>query len=562
MIAERSGRDRASGGGGDGAGAQHAGHPDLEPIQYTFEPARVELAHWAHQMQVARAEMAHQPINDPDDPLLGTFDLLSHADVDAASPGARGAAIEPIRIARPVDHARDVVWDRTVEADTSIGKFEILSTDFAPPPREIVRGEPVSLETWRSWFHEGPRLPDETEEQACTRIGRLRVHPSVVREAIFRGGLENAVRPHAWRFLFGIFPWSSSVAERNQIRADRQARYMALKRAWKSQLQNLHDSASLGEHIVKDDLADNIMRIEKDVVRTDRGHPFFASSTVRQITQTDLQRPQSPTQAPLAGSSAARGAPAARTSLPNSGGASLPASPRSSTASTAPFGSQFRLTGHLEQLRDILVTYSTSPENDGLGFVQGMADLAAPILVVMKGNEADTYWCFVWMMERLKDNFRKDGSGMRRNLETMETMMRVLDPGLHVHLKVIDALNLFCCFRWFLVLFKREFEFDDVLRIWELWASDRYTTDLQHFIAMAILDEHRDAIVRHLLTFDEVLKYINDLSMNMRLDRILVRAEQLYLRFEGIARSRGCISDRDVEPFEKTLVERLDSLEL
>nr|KAJ3420530.1 GTPase activating protein [Polyrhizophydium stewartii] len=448
MIAERSGRDRASGGGGDGAGAQHAGHPDLEPIQYTFEPARVELAHWAHQMQVARAEMAHQPINDPDDPLLGTFDLLSHADVDAASPGARGAAIEPIRIARPVDHARDVVWDRTVEADTSIGKFEILSTDFAPPPREIVRGEPVSLETWRSWFHEGPRLPDETEEQACTRIGRLRVHPSVVREAIFRG-----------------------------------ARYMALKRAWKSQLQNLHDSASLGEHIVKDDLADNIMRIGD--------YMTF--------------------------------------SLPYS---------------------QFRLTGHLEQLRDILVTYSTSPENDGLGFVQGMADLAAPILVVMKGNEADTYWCFVWMMERLKDNFRKDGSGMRRNLETMETMMRVLDPGLHVHLKVIDALNLFCCFRWFLVLFKREFEFDDVLRIWELWASDRYTTDLQHFIAMAILDEHRDAIVRHLLTFDEVLKYINDLSMNMRLDRILVRAEQLYLRFEGIARSRGCISDRDVEPFE------------
>ena len=39
--------------------------------------------------------------------------------------------------------------------------------------------------------------------------------------------------------------------------------------------------------------------------------------------------------------------------------------------------------------------------------------------------------------------------------------------------------------------------------------------------------------VEHLREFDEVLKYINDLSMTIDLDSTLIRAEVLYYRFQG-----------------------------
>jgi hypothetical protein len=40
-------------------------------------------------------------------------------------------------------------------------------------------------------------------------------------------------------------------------------------------------------------------------------------------------------------------------------------------------------------------------------------------------------------------------------------------------------------------------------------------------------------MVEHLREFDEVLKYINDLSMTIDLDSTLVRAEVLFYRFQG-----------------------------
>ena len=49
---------------------------------------------------------------------------------------------------------------------------------------------------------------------------------------------------------------------------------------------------------------------------------------------------------------------------------------------------------------------------------------------------------------------------------------------------------------------------------------------------MAILEKHRDVIIDHLRGFDEVLKYINELSGTMELKGLLVRAEALFKRFE------------------------------
>jgi TBC1 domain family member 15 len=83
-----------------------------------------------------------------------------------------------------------------------------------------------------------------------------------------------------------------------------------------------------------------------------------------------------------------------------------------------------------------------------------------------------------------------------------------------------------------LVWYKREFEWSDILRLWEgLW-TDYLSSQFHLFIAVSILEKHRDVIMSHLKHFDEVLKYVNELSGTIDLGSTLVRAEGLFRRFE------------------------------
>jgi len=168
------------------------------------------------------------------------------------------------------------------------------------------------------------------------------------------------------------------------------------------------------------------------------------------------------------------------------------------------------------------------------GYVQGMSDLCAPLYVVFKGDEVMTFWCFVKLMERMKKNFLRDQSGMKKQLATLQQLIAVMDPELYKHLEKTDSLNLFFCFRWVLIAFKREFSFDDVLGLWEVLWTDHYSDQFLLFVVLAVLESHRDVILRYLVEFDEVLKYCNQLSMTIELDSTLAQAEVLYLSFRSI----------------------------
>lgn len=184
---------------------------------------------------------------------------------------------------------------------------------------------------------------------------------------------------------------------------------------------------------------------------------------------------------------------------------------------------------HLEQMKDMLLTYNEY--NRDLGYVQGMSDLLAPIYAVEQ-DDAVAFWGFVGFMERMERNFLRDQSGMRLQLLTLDHLCQLLDPKLYEHLQRLDSTNFFFFFRMLLVWFKREFDFTDILRLWEgLW-TDYLSSNFHLFIAMAILEKHRNVILDHLKGFDEVLKYINELSGTIDLYSTLVRAESLFRRFQ------------------------------
>lgn len=96
---------------------------------------------------------------------------------------------------------------------------------------------------------------------------------------------------------------------------------------------------------------------------------------------------------------------------------------------------------------------------------------------------------------------------MRTQLLTLDHLVQLMDPALYLHLQSADSTNFFFFFRMLLVWYKREFEWADVLRLWESLWTDFMSSNFHLFIALAILEKHRDVIMEHLKHFDEVLKY-------------------------------------------------------
>ncbi|KAH9844905.1 Domain in Tre-2, BUB2p, and Cdc16p putative Rab-GAPs [Teratosphaeria destructans] len=339
---------------------------------------------------------------------------------------------------------------------------------------EILDAEQLSLSDRRR-----PVTLAEWNGYFNSQTGRLEKTPDEVKDRIFHGGLnpDDGVRKEAWLFLLGVYDWDSTKEERHAKMNSLRDEYIRLKGAWWERM--IDEQGTLEE---REWWKEQKTRIEKDVHRTDRHIPLFAGE--------DIPHPD-------------------------------PDSPFAEAGTNV----------HLEQMKDMLLTYNE--HNRDLGYVQGMSDLLAPIYAVQQ-DDAVAFWGFAEFMNRMERNFLRDQSGMRLQLMTLDHLCQLVDPKLYEHLQRLDSTNFFFFFRMLLVWFKREFEFADIMRLWEgLW-TDFLSANFHLFVAMAILEKHRNVIMEHLKGFDEVLKYVNELSGTIDLASTLVRAEALFRRFQRI----------------------------
>ncbi|KAG8129793.1 hypothetical protein E2320_016413 [Naja naja] len=124
---------------------------------------------------------------------------------------------------------------------------------------------------------------------------------------------------------------------------------------------------------------------------------------------------------------------------------------------------------HLTALHDLLTTYAvTHPQ---ISYCQGMSDIASPILAVMD-SEAHAFICFCGIMKRLEGNFQVDGEVMSVKFTHLKLLLRHSDPDFYSYLLSRGADDLFFCYRWLLLELKREFAFEDALRMLEItWSS-------------------------------------------------------------------------------------------
>ncbi|XP_034827199.1 TBC1 domain family member 15 isoform X1 [Maniola hyperantus] len=180
---------------------------------------------------------------------------------------------------------------------------------------------------------------------------------------------------------------------------------------------------------------------------------------------------------------------------------------------------------NLQVLQDILLTYVMY--NFDLGYVQGMSDILAPLLLLL-ASEVDSFWCFVGFMDKIASNFDMDQAGMKQQLLNLQQLLAFASPELARHLAAKDSGNMYFCFRWLLVWFKREFSHTDIMRLWEVLWTGLPCANFHLLVCVAILDGEKDVLIQKDYGFTEILKHVNDLSMCLDVDRILSTAEGIY----------------------------------
>ncbi|CAF1421397.1 unnamed protein product [Adineta steineri] len=124
---------------------------------------------------------------------------------------------------------------------------------------------------------------------------------------------------------------------------------------------------------------------------------------------------------------------------------------------------------NLQTLYHILITYCVSHPN--IKYCQGMNEYASTLLYVMR-DESLTYLCFCSIMNRIRGNFATDGVAIATKFNHLQVLFRAIDPVYWNLLENCDAASLFFTYRWLLLECKREFPFNDALRVLEvMWAT-------------------------------------------------------------------------------------------
>ncbi|XP_049822790.1 uncharacterized protein LOC109605404 isoform X2 [Aethina tumida] len=241
-----------------------------------------------------------------------------------------------------------------------------------------------------------PPLSDAEFRKFLDPVGQIG-HAKELRSVIYFGGIEPSLRKVVWKHLLNVYPDGMTGRERMDYIKKKAAEYVNLRESWKT---------AIAQGPVVGELAYTTGMVRKDVLRTDRHHPYYAGSDDNQ---------------------------------------------------------------HIASLFNILTTYALN--HPKVSYCQGMSDLASPLLVTMD-DEAHAYICFCALMERLSTNFMIDGIAMTQKFTHLAEGLMYYDPEFYNYLKIHQADDLLFCYRWLLLEMKREFAFEDSLRMLEvLWSS-------------------------------------------------------------------------------------------
>ncbi|XP_059842776.1 small G protein signaling modulator 1 [Hypanus sabinus] len=192
---------------------------------------------------------------------------------------------------------------------------------------------------------------------------------------------------------------------------------------------------------------------------------------------------------------------------------------------------------NLEKLRNVMCSYIW--QHLEIGYVQGMCDLLAPLLVVLD-NEVMAFSCFTQLMKRMNQNF-PHGGAMDTHFANMRSLIQILDSELFelMHQNG-DYTHFYFCYRWFLLDFKRELVYDDVFSVWEtIWAA-KFTSSTHFvlFIALSMVELYRDIILENNMDFTDIIKFFNEMAEHHDVKQVLKLARDLVYKVQKLIENK------------------------
>ncbi|XP_046283237.1 small G protein signaling modulator 1 isoform X3 [Marmota monax] len=192
---------------------------------------------------------------------------------------------------------------------------------------------------------------------------------------------------------------------------------------------------------------------------------------------------------------------------------------------------------NLEKLRNIMCSYIW--QHIEIGYVQGMCDLLAPLLVILD-DEALAFSCFTELMKRMNQNF-PHGGAMDTHFANMRSLIQILDSELFelMHQNG-DYTHFYFCYRWFLLDFKRELIYDDVFAVWEtIWAA-KHVSSAHYvlFIALALVEVYRDIILENNMDFTDIIKFFNEMAERHNTRQVLQLARDLVYKVQTLIENK------------------------
>lgn len=133
---------------------------------------------------------------------------------------------------------------------------------------------------------------------------------------------------------------------------------------------------------------------------------------------------------------------------------------------------------NLASLTSLLMTYMMYDFD--IGYVQGMSDLAGPILFMYNGDLVKSFWVFVEVMKLFRRNFELTQKTIHFQLECLHQLIECTDPIFAQYLEENESSNCFFAFRAIVCQFKRELmkededDYSKVLFLWDtIWCVKR-----------------------------------------------------------------------------------------
>ncbi|XP_048413451.1 small G protein signaling modulator 2 isoform X2 [Stegostoma tigrinum] len=192
---------------------------------------------------------------------------------------------------------------------------------------------------------------------------------------------------------------------------------------------------------------------------------------------------------------------------------------------------------NLERLKTVMCSYVW--EHLDVGYVQGMCDLLAPLMVILD-SEPLAYSCFTQLMKRMNQNF-PNGGAMDTHFANMRSLIQILDSELFelMHQNG-DYTHFYFCYRWFLLDFKRELLYEDVFAVWEvIWAAKFISSEyFVLFIALALVEVYREIIRDNNMDFTDIIKFFNEMAERHDAQQILRIARELVYKVQTLIENK------------------------